>query len=173
MSYGKNTTLVNEIIDFVKAGRLLKPVKYLLTHIVAIRDLEKARDMAMKQTYGVDEYLWTDIREIEMSRVKGVGYALEDFSDPRKELSENIKFFTSCLRHSLDESYRDLLDDIVSDLYSCAFARAVQGETPGFFEILFEIYKAGGWPCGWRGNYPQGNVVGFFPRLSDDEVKEK
>ena len=162
MIYGKYTDLVNEVIEFAKVGQIFVPTATETAGITVVRNFEQALKMAKQQTYGDAEYLWTDIREMEMSRVKAVGYTIAEFAQSKEKLAENIKLFTMFIRRRLDEQHRDLLDDVVADLYNCAVARAIQGNSPGFFETLLDVYKTGGWPCGWDGNYPQGRIAGCF-----------
>ena len=55
-----------------------------------------------------------------------------------------------------------LLDEAIADLYNCARARAALGTGAAFFEMQFRVHGAGGWPCGWRGEYPAGAMLGYF-----------
>ncbi|MFO0957216.1 MAG: hypothetical protein U0800_07075 [Isosphaeraceae bacterium] len=46
--------------------------------------------------------------------------------------------------------------------------RATFGRTVPFIERLVEIYRLGGHPCGWVGEYPEGQMVCYFPPGDDD-----
>ena len=50
---------------------------------------------------------------------------------------------------------------IEGDLTMCALNRLVNGKTNNFYEKVFELYKEGGWPCGWKGTYPKGEFIVF------------
>ena len=45
-------------------------------------------------------------------------------------------------------------NNTVTDLYYCAENRAFNGRTDNFWERLYQLYRRGLWPCGWRGVYP-------------------
>lgn len=45
----------------------------------------------------------------------------------------------------------------------CALNRLVNGKTDNFYEKIFEVYKQGGWPCGWKGTYPIGEIIVYVP----------
>jgi hypothetical protein len=51
--------------------------------------------------------------------------------------------------------YRDYIARDATDVFSyIAQNRAYNGMTDNFWEQLFQLYKAGLWPCGWQGSYP-------------------
>lgn len=50
--------------------------------------------------------------------------------------------------------YIDIFEEVVGDLYMCVLNRLVNGKGDNFYERIFKIYKLGGWPCGWEGEYP-------------------
>lgn len=163
MKYGEHTKLVEEVLEFARSGNLLQGGEYYADHWHVIHALDKARHFAWQATVGVEEYLWPDVRELQMSRVKGASYGLVDFTDVRDALGENLKLLTILVGRRLDEAHDELLDDVVADLNNCAFSRAVCGYD-GFFEELFAAYTAGGWPCGWRGEFSRGQLVVYVPR---------
>nr|WP_319396627.1 hypothetical protein [uncultured Desulfobacter sp.] len=164
MKYGTHTKLVEEIVDFVKTGKILFLSSNTINHAYIIDSLQQAKFYAWDKTYGKDEYSWSDIREKEMSKVKKIAYEMESFEDIRVNLSKLLKLFTIYIRKKLDEHYNDLLDDIIGDLYNCAFNRAVNGKIDNFYEKIYEAYFSGGWVCGWHGEYPKGELSVFFPR---------
>lgn len=32
-----------------------------------------------------------------------------------------------------------------------------------FLEELFSLYRTGGWPCGYKGEYPHGQFIVYWP----------
>jgi hypothetical protein len=159
MKYGENTALVEEVIDFARGSGLFQNSDADADanwHV--IHDLDDAMRFAREAVIGPDEYLWTDLRELEMADVWGRSYELEGFAEAEDALTETLELLTMAVRRRLDAEHGELLDDIVGDLYCCAFNRAVIGAS-GFFERLFKAYRAGGWPCGWLGEYPAGQLV--------------
>ncbi|WP_069838565.1 hypothetical protein [Bacillus sp. F56] len=158
MNFGKYHNLVEEVIEFSKT---LKPINSVnvssFTQI--INDQEKAEYLAYEEVYGEDEYTWKDIREIEMSEVWERFYELEDNLKP-EDIDALLDIFSESIRHASTE-FKTFFEDIVADLNNCAINRAINGNTNNFFEKVFEIYKAGYFPCGWNGDYPNGTFVVF------------
>lgn len=167
MKYGPNTELVDEVIEFAKSGQILSGDGQLGAWDI-VNDFADARRIAWEAVVGNEELLWTDIREKEMSEVRGRSCEIEDFGEYRDNLSPLLKTFTLYLRRQLPKQYQDILDDAIGDLYNCAFNRCVYGETDNFFETVFAAYRAGCWPCGWQGDYPSGRLRVFRPQRSPE-----
>ncbi|KYD06490.1 hypothetical protein [Bacillus atrophaeus] len=156
MNFGQNHNLVEEVIDFSKS---FKPIKsdHISNFTKIINDKEKAEYLAYEEVYGEDEYTWRDIREIEMSEVWERFYELEDDQKP-KNIDALLNIFAENIR-SASTDFNPFFEDIVADLNNCAINRAINGNTDNFFEKVFEIYKAGYFPCGWNGDYPNGGFI--------------
>jgi hypothetical protein len=170
MTYGRYTPFVNEVIDFAKTGAILAPTAARPNGVMAVEDLAEAEFLATEQAYGEAEYLWTDIRELEMSQIRAHGYQNREVSAWEETLSGQLTLLTPLIRKRLGARYAGLLDDVVADLQNCALVRAIGGKRPGFFETLFSVYAGGGWPCGWDGKYPDGRVASFFPKVKERET---
>ena len=43
----------------------------------------------------------------------------------------------------------------------------VMNKTPlikvSLYEKVFKVYKMGGWPCGWKGEYMKGKMIVYLP----------
>ncbi|MED0681268.1 hypothetical protein [Aneurinibacillus thermoaerophilus] len=169
MKYGPNTALVEEVINFVKSGNLLVPTNKdgALKNVHIIIDFERAKALAWDEEYG-----WTDRRENEMSKVMEGYYETEDLKEYKEELDKLLDTFVMYLRRRLKGMYSEIFDDVVADLYNCAFNRAVNGNDYNFFEQLFEVYRKGGWPCGWQDNHPQGKLTAYFPSINSSLTNE-
>lgn len=55
---------------------------------------------------------------------------------------------------------------VTSNLSMCAENRAYNGLTENFWEQLFSVYRAGYWPCGWSGRWPQPGRFIVWQRTS-------
>ena len=164
MKYGPNTIFVEEIIGFVENGSILNGNKTLTnSEWEIISNFEHAKDNAWNKVIGKEEWLWTDIREREMSKVKGHAYKIEGFSSYKDNLLGLLNIFTLYLKRQIPTEFQDILDDAIGDLYNSAYNRCVFGRTNNFFENIYEIYKLGCWPCGWIGGYPNGQLCIFNP----------
>ena len=53
-----------------------------------------------------------------------------------------------------------LLDSIFGDFSKIIFNDYLKLNNV-FFENILQVYLAGGWPCGWEGEYPEGRLVVF------------
>jgi len=160
--YGIHTEHVEEVLRFAQAGALLVPGTARPIHVTQIDDLAQAKLLAWQEVYGPEELLWSDIRQREMSNIKREAYNSETFTEVRTTLSSLLEELPSVVRRGLSGDHAELLDDVVADLFNCAFSRAFHGPGDGFFERLFAVYRAGGWPCGWDGDYPLGRVVAYY-----------
>lgn len=164
MSFGTHTNLVQEVLDFAKSGNLLRPGGLVQDdRWIIIASLEEAKVLAWQSPCGTHELLWTDIREKAMSGVKAETYSHSGFEKVRDDLAKQLQVLTMAVKRRLNEEHRDLLDDVVGDLFNCAFNRAINGTADLLFERMFSIYRVGGWPCGWQGDYPDGKVLAYFP----------
>lgn len=162
--FGNNTNLVEEVIEFVESGEFFcKPYKGSLENIIVENDFEKAKEFAWTQNLPNCPLAWADIREQEMSEVMGVRYSLSDFDEADAALGELVDQFGDVLSKRIKGDYEELLDEIMGDMYNAAYCRAVKGVSDNLLEQLFMIYKNGGWPCGWEGDYPDGKLIVYIP----------
>lgn len=60
----------------------------------------------------------------------------------------------------LDEKIPTLMDSLFDDFQFIIF-NDYCGINNQFFNNLLQVYLAGGWPCGWEGQYPKGKLVIF------------
>jgi len=165
MSFGTHTNLVQEVLDFAKSGNLLKPLGHTVqdSRCVVVASLDEAKACAWESVYGTQEFLWTDIREKAVSDLKATTYSGFESGVARFDFAKLLPILTKHVKMQLDEKHRDLLDDIVADLFNSACNRALHGSDDHFFEHVFSIYRFGGWPCGWQGDYPDGRFLTYFP----------
>jgi hypothetical protein len=78
--------------------------------------------------------------------------------------------FYGYLKRRLKRQYWEVIDDILFDMRACADNRAVFGKTDNFYEEVFQIYRAGGWPCGWVGRFPDGVFAVYVPTAEFDRI---
>lgn len=167
MNFGGHTKDVEEVIMFASSGHVMRPHGGRAGGTVYIDNIEEAKRLAWEQPYGSEELLWSDIREREMSRVKGVGYSIPAMQEVKSNLTDIFRILVDAVSRQPGKEYPDLVDEIASDLYNCAYCRAVCGSSDAFFEGMFAVYKSGGWPCGWSGNYPKGALIAYWPTTTD------
>lgn len=80
-----------------------------------------------------------------------VATALGDYFDRRPNINES----TDC---GADQGlWPEVLDSIKRDVAWAAIEHVLHDYD--FFTDLLTYYRAGRWPCGWSGEYPEGKVV--------------
>src|SRR5262249_17808412 len=141
MNFGTHTPLVQEVLDFAQSGNLLQPDEFARDdRWVVVTSLEEAKVLAWQSPCGIAEYLWTDIREKAMSEIKSATYSRLGFGEVRDNLTKQLQVLTMVVKRRLNQEHRDLLDDIVGDLFNCACNRAANGTADSFFERMVSIY---------------------------------
>lgn len=164
--FGSNTNLVEEIIKSVKEMKLYRQNSINVENVLSINDYEKAKFLAydnLEYKMNSEEgYSWTDIRELVMSKVNEDKYLMENYKEFNKKIDDFELLISKNLK--IAKEYRETLDDAYADIVNCAICRAIYGKNDGFFEKLYNVYKSGGWPCGWEGNFPEGKLIAFYPK---------
>ena len=166
MKFGPNSEAVEEVLAFARTGPLLSGDRGAATgvqDILRVDDIEAARTLAWEAVYGADELNWNDIRSRQMRPVVAATYRLRWYEEARPAFDGLLKDLTRVIEQRLGPGYRDLVDDVVADLYNIAKARAVLAGPSAFLERLWLIYGVGAWPCGWDGDYPEGRIAVFLP----------
>ena len=160
---GEYTSLVVEVLEFVNSGKLLKNSNELSFGDDVVTDLSSAKYFAWDKLYGEDEFTWADLRSEKMAEVWDVIYSDEDrYSLIDNNISNIMDEISRTIQSQLNEQHKELLDDIVSDIKGCLYSRAVNGKRNAFFECILSIYRKGGWPCGWEGNWPNGKAIYYL-----------
>lgn len=160
---GENAGLVAEVLDFVSGGNLLKVSGRAYPSGEVINNIEVAKKFAWDEVYGSDEYTWADLRSDKMSEIWSVIYDGESkYADVDNKLSGVLSEMSREILSQLDQQHKEFFDNIVSDLKGCLYSRAVLGRSNKFFENIFNIYQSGGWPCGWKGEWPNGHMISYY-----------
>lgn len=125
------------------------------------RNPRTALDLAQDQ--GIQGFeLWTDLREQITKNIN------ERIFDSNLAKSELLKYWYDAafnkIENKIPEQIYDAIDDIHYDLFCIALNSSLGGNKEVFFSQIEEIYKQGGWPCGWKGTYPQGEIIVFLPK---------
>ena len=161
----ENIKLVeNMILDIQKITFFSKKI-INVKDIIEINDYKKAKFLAFENLeYEIrfeKGYSWIDLRQLEMSNVEGNKFFIENY----KYFDNIINNFQTKLSQiiSVNEIYDEAYDDIYSDLCDCMICRLILGKDY-LFEKLYTVYKSGGWPCGWEGNFPEGKLIVFYPK---------
>jgi hypothetical protein len=104
-----------------------------------------------------DQYLLTNYNNKEEKA---------EYSALQKRISELLHRSISSLRQSFPNHNSMLLEAVPyleASLLACAFSRFFIGTQNFFFEKMIQMFLQGGWPYGWQGHYPEGDLLVFVP----------
>jgi hypothetical protein len=161
MKYGINANLVEEVIEFANSMQNSLKTKIPEDHII-INNISEAKKLSVIGVFGEDEYTWSDIRQLEMGEVRGKIYKLDDSQKP-EGLDEITERISGGLRNHIPDWLSPFFENVTVDLRNCAINRSINGKEANFYEQIYSIYKAGGFPCGWSGNYPEdGTIIAYY-----------
>lgn len=163
MGFEKNLELAMEVIFFSMSENLLNPSNYERKPSPKLNDFDTALKLAFEHYYFNKEYTWTNLRDKESSRLLGKIYQDKYFEEIKSKVQIFLKKIDTSITLKLNPPYDELMDDIISDLSDCFISRFIDGKSNPFFEKIFEAYQSGGWPCGWEGEWPEGNPIVFYP----------
>lgn len=162
-----------EALHFLDSGRFLNPPAPLHRAEWLIEpSLKRAKELAWAGATGEAEEedltYWAELREqraAPLVRRRSVlpGGAETAHDVYRRQEASWKKLVGHPCKPTIPREYLDLAGDIVSDLKHITLHRAIAGISDDFWEQLFEVYQAGGWPCGWSGSHPRGKLVVFDP----------
>lgn len=168
MRFGRHTDAVQEVVQFVRARCLLRrtPNDPIPSGIEMRFKPQEPIDLMYKPpdhpNIPAGYLMWFDIRQNESA---------EFFCHPstekfRRELFDVIDRFGPAIERDLPSDFltdRDVIAGwIAEDLKYIAQGRAVFGRKESLFERMFQCYQCGGYPCGWRGNFPEGQMLVYF-----------
>ena len=68
MNYGANDKLVKGVFKFLEKNTLLES-NLISDEFIKVENFENAKKLAFDTEIGIEEYLWTDIRQIAFSKV--------------------------------------------------------------------------------------------------------
>ena len=157
MKYGKNTQLVEEVVNFIGNLHFFYNEKLLNRDVVMVNEYERAQELAWSQDLDEVENVWEDIKSSEGGEIIGQLYErdLNSMERPIREIIQSTENYPG----DFVAQYIDVFEEIIGDLHMCALNRLVNGKVDNFYERIFDIYKLGGWPCGWEGEYPEGRMI--------------
>jgi hypothetical protein len=179
MRRGPDLKRANEVFDLLTVDHLMSGLVYGVIAIEnvqfeAIEDIAEARRLATEQTLESEGYEnWSDLGDLYAEQFSvPESYPFEEYETVRRELYELASLRVDGLRSAmavgadgitdwhLRPTHREVACEcIMNDLFYMALARLQFGITYEFFETMFSAYKQGGWPCGWKGAYPEGKMV--------------
>jgi hypothetical protein len=175
MNFGEHTVEVQEVIDFVLGGNVLRepfrpeqftdfPTK-VITSLEGVERFRSAYDHTHAEIR--TKLTWFEMRNTDILHIiwSRSDWFLQAMGKGIPELRE-IPTAGDIIREQLARQLGSVipareLEEIAANLDAVMIARALLGYNDSFAEKLFRAYKAFGHPCGWSGNEETGALVVF------------
>lgn len=143
---------MSKILELVSDGIFNKKNDVFFEDAQVITSLDKAEVYAFQQ-FGIDN-VWADLKSSQ-------SLVLEYATD------EDDYFWTDGFSERIYEQlintiYEIFINEIDEDLFNC-FLNEKYSLHNNFWNMLFNYYYKGVMPCGWQGEYPEGELVVFAP----------
>ncbi|WP_121616340.1 cytoplasmic protein [Virgibacillus halodenitrificans] len=162
MKFGENTQLVEEVMDFARKSKMFNNKNINAKLFEVIKDFNEAQKLAWSQDSSEVDTVWEYVKSQETESIVEKVYEM-DLVSQQDHLFDFFSDHDNYLNDFLPIDYIDINEEVEGDLTMCALNRLVNGKIDNFYERIFEIYKQGGWPCGWKGAYPIGKIIVYVP----------
>lgn len=162
MKFGENTQLVEEVMDFIRNNKMFNKNNVHVNNLEVINDFNEAQNLAWSQDSSEVDTVWEYVKSQEAESIVEKVYNL-DLVTQQDDLYDFFSEHDNYSNDFLSFDYIDINEEVEGDLTMCALNRLVNGKTDNFYEQIFEVYKQGGWPCGWKGAYPIGKIIAYVP----------
>ncbi|MCA9014925.1 MAG: hypothetical protein KDA77_06285, partial [Planctomycetaceae bacterium] len=185
LNFGPHNEDVQEVIAFVQSGKLLsipfdqqlaETSGYKIKQIHTFEEIDLYRKSLNDCMDDYEPYIkradWNDLLRDDIGKMMNYGDTTENFKVIEKlddsltsQFDQLWKQFFILVNDQLKGILtKDEADIIADNLYMVCNCRALFGKDKSFrHETLFPIYQAGGYPCGWDGAFPRGQIAVFVP----------
>lgn len=145
-------------------------------HAQIIDDKDLAWELYSNESIGDPYYNWVEIKysynflggfkkEELKEKIIDLGDQLTDKESLRLinifESKYYEKFYNTITEVLEEMNLSDFIDFVTNDFYNFLLFYTYLDQKIPFIENEISIYKDGGFPCGWKGNFPNGNFVVF------------
>jgi hypothetical protein len=154
---------MNEVFDVIRSPRFFGglEVGWSASPAIVIHDFDRAVALAGEEEW---EVAW-DVANEDKNYLK---FNAENYLALSSLLNPLSAELDRLVVMHLPSRCGAAIDDVMSSLNDCLDCRAIVGISNTFCETVLDVYKNGGWPCGWiQGDYPQGHLVIFDPAKAD------
>lgn len=168
----KNLEILNETRELISKIELFIPQNESGNNFIVENDFERAFEYGLSDdglvAEGFIEESWTDFREDRVVNLDEEIYKYNNYKEINKAIFNSRICDITDIYPKFNDKYLEQLDnvsnEIEADLYYCLMSRLIMGKNNYFFEEMLKAYVSGGWPCGWKGNYPNGNLIVYYPK---------
>ena len=149
-----SNVFMNGLIDSVKGAEIVSDIEETVYY-------STDQDVADK---GLGIKYWTEILEYNTDILEASRVTIE-LPDQGRELVQFTSFLSLELVKKIKENlsiknFPNEIMGVVSENFGTFFIEYSYFEKlHPFSEKLLDIYKLGGFPCGWRGEFPEGKIL--------------
>jgi hypothetical protein len=150
-----------EFIEFIRSNGIFNAPKLgRINRYFTIKDLEKAKKLAWHQGIEPPFMSWNGLRTKVAKQV--YTYYFENQINMNL-IDDHIssEIMKTC-ETSISTEFMNFFDDIYGDFVEIARGKLVRISTT-LHESMWEAYKEGFFPCGWKGDFPNGKLCVFLP----------
>lgn len=165
-----------------RSGLLTGPAGRLPTGSAVVKVLEDAISLAadepglmtLTKDYGDKFENWAGLREEISGRLL---YRLRSSSENATVVHSDFKRIEGALRSAAENKLVqrgliDIADNFSSDTTIVLLDSYFDPKSVSSLgAILLKCYNAGGWPCGWHGKYPDGNIIVYWPHDQEPQFE--
>ena len=185
LNFGPHNEAVQEVIAFVQSGRLLatpfdeqlaEKSGYKIKQIHTFAEIDRYRKSMNDRVDDYEPYIkradWDDLLHNDIGKLMNYGDTTGEFKAIEKlerSLTSQFDQLWNQFFILVNGQLKGILikaeaDSIADALYLICKCRALLGRSNScLHENLFPIYQAGGYPCGWSGAFPRGEIAVFVP----------
>ena len=185
LDFGLHNDAVQEAITLVQSGKLLatpfdqqlaEKSGYKIKQIHTFAEIDRYRKSMNDRVDDYEPFIkrvdWDDLLRDDIGKLMNYGDTTGEFKAIEKlerSLTSQLDQLWNQLFILVNEQLKGILikaeaDSIADALYLICKCRALLGrDNSCLHETLFPIYQAGGYPCGWSGAFPRGEIAVFMP----------
>lgn len=154
--------MMEKVVYISSLIHLINNKNFHVKNLEIINDFDEAQNRAWSQDSSEVDTVWEYVKSREAEDIVEKIYNF-DLGSQQNDLYDFFSDNDNYSNDFLPFDYIDINEEVEGDLTMCALNRLVNGKTDNFYEKIFEVYKQGGWPCGWKGTYPMGEIIVYVP----------
>lgn len=168
-TFGNYSSAVEEVIAFVENHNVLaKPYEPIdeqigmaTRKIFNLDDVDRYRDPDWPNAAIASDMAWIDIQRTDQHLFSSKWS--EEFTNVTQPALEPVQ---RQMWQILEDQFSGVLPEIeigeIDGFFRhLQYLRGASGQTDSFDERLYKVYQAGGYPCGWAGSFPEGELIVF------------
>jgi hypothetical protein len=147
------------ILEFARRSSILdKAASESIDGAEILVDKSEADRISWDQDDESIEY-WSVLRGKEYAKLNEIGekWPTQKCTSELFKLLEGIS-----IPSDIENLLSGVRDELATDMWYC-YLNEVRGGSSALFNSILNAYEQNGWPCGWRGKFPDGNLIVLNP----------